>query len=206
MDFMEQKRLPIHPIEKDSLQQESLVALVRRLRKGDRAAAESLVDRFYRRIYLYLRELGFRSHESEDLTQETFMRAWNSIDRLHDEQAFSAWLYRIASNAAREQWRRNKRRHELSSQYHETGQKIALDEIEQAQDLKDCHERLLRAVESLSWKHREAVVLHYLQEFSITATAKIAGVKEGTLKSRLSRALEILRERMSLNRAENGYG
>ncbi len=194
MKKTEQNSLPIHP--KDV---ESLVALVKRLHEGDRTAAEALVDRFYRQIYLYLRKLGFGTHQSEDLTQETFMRAWNSLSQLHDERAVSAWLYRIAGNAAREQWRIHKRRHELERRPHEGNEMIALDETLSSTDQKEQHERILSVVNTLNWKLREAVVLHYLQGLTIAEAAEIAGIKEGTLKSRLHRALAILRGRIGLD-------
>lgn len=176
--------------------QVSLVALVQGLRHGEQQAAEILVDRFYRQIYLYLRELGLNKHLSEDLTQETFLRAWNSIAQLHDDNAVSAWLYRIASNAAREHWRREKTRHRLDQQEIGLSQAMQSDGQGNQSDLKDQFEMLLEAVKTLSWKQRQAVVLHYLQEFTIAEAAEIAGVREGTLKSRLSRALDVLRGRL----------
>ena len=177
-------------------QQDSLVALVQGLKQGEPHAAEILVDRFYRQIYLYLRELGLNKHLSEDLTQETFLRAWNSISQLHDEYAVSAWLYRIASNTAREHWRREKTRHRLDQQELGLSQAMLRDGQGNQSDLKDQFEMLWEAINALNWKQRQAVVLHYLQEFTIAEAAEIADVREGTLKSRLSRALNSLRRRL----------
>ena len=179
-----------------TLSQSGPATIVSRLRGGDRSAARELVDRYYERIFLYLRELGHNRHVSEDLTQEAFLRAWNHLGQLKDERALNAWLYRIASNVSCEHWRKHKRRESAARQ------KMALHvNAEHASesaraDSKEQLERLQGAIVSLSWKLRQAVVLHYVQEFTIADAAKIAGVKDGTFKSRLNRALGILRKEM----------
>ncbi len=170
--------------------------IVARLRDGDRSAARELVDQYYARIFFYLRELGHNRHASEDLTQEAFLRAWNHLGQLKDERALNAWLYRIASNVSCEYWRKHKRRENA------TRQKMALQtstqhesEFQRAGNNEQL-EQLQDAVTSLSWKLRQAVVLHYAQQFTIADAAKVAGVKDGTFKSRLNRALGILRKEM----------
>ncbi len=194
---MEQMSIPNRLNQAHVEDQISLEVLVQRLRQGDRQAAEALVDRFYRKIYLYLRELGLSCHLSEDLTQETFLRAWNSLDQLHNDGAVSAWLYRIASNAARQHWRREKVRNRLDPQKIELAEMTLSGGQEEFSDLKDQYEKLLEAIEDLNWRQRQAVVLHYLQECTITEAAAIANVREGTMKSRLSRALDILRAKVA---------
>jgi len=133
---------------------------------------------------------------SEDLSQEAFLRAWNHLGQLKDEKALNAWLYRIASNVSCEYWRKHKRRENA------TRQRMALQtnterESESSRAGKNEQlEQLQDAIISLSWKLRQAVVLHYVQQFTIADSAKVAGVKDGTFKSRLNRALEILRKEM----------
>jgi RNA polymerase sigma-70 factor (ECF subfamily) len=202
MDLVEQKVLVEHllGVRDDALEavlpepvQETIVS---RLRRGDRSAAHDLVDQYYARIFLYLRELGHNRHMSEDLTQEAFLRAWNHLGQLKDEKALNAWLYRIASNVSCEYWRKHKRRENA------TRQKMALQTESQGESessragANEQLELLQEAIVSLSWKLRQAVVLHYVQQFTIADSAKVAGVKDGTFKSRLNRALEILRKEM----------
>ena len=170
--------------------------IVSRLRSGDRSAAHELVDQYYERIFLYLRELGHNRHASEDLTQEAFLRAWKYLGQLKDERALNAWLYRIASNVSCEYWRKHKRRENA------TRQKMAL-QVNAPQEFEpqcagsyEQFEQLQEAIMSLSWKLRQAVVLHYVQEFTIADAATVAGVKDGTFKSRLNRALGMLRKEM----------
>ena len=202
MDLVEQKVLLEHLIGvKDNARETVLPepvqeTIVSRLRRGDRSAALDLVDQYYARIFLYLRELGHSRHVSEDLSQEAFLRAWNHLGQLKDEKALNAWLYRIASNVSCEYWRKHKRRENA------TRQRMALQtnterESESSRAGKNEQlEQLQDAIISLSWKLRQAVVLHYVQQFTIADSAKVAGVKDSTFKSRLNRALEILRKEM----------
>jgi len=169
------------------------VILVSRLRKGDRAAAQELVDQYYERLYLYLRELGHTRHASEDLLQETFMRAWYNIGQLRDDKALAAWLYRIASNISSEHWRKQKRIDRINQQKLALADHISQESESDRADLKEVLGQLRDAIAVLPWKLRQAVVLHYLQSFTIADGAKAAGIKEGTFKSRLNRALTILR-------------
>jgi RNA polymerase sigma-70 factor (ECF subfamily) len=169
--------------------------LAKRLQGGDHLAAEELAERYYRRLYLYMRELGHSRETSEDLTQEAFFRAWHHIGQLRSGRALSAWLFRIASNVSCEFWRKQHRHDTANSE--RLNLRVPEISIEHGQDVKAVRleemTRLLVAVGDLSWKLRQAVVLHYLQGFSISEAADAAGIKEGTFKSRLNRALEALR-------------
>jgi len=166
--------------------------LASRLSSGDRAAAAELVDLYYQRIYLYLRRLGHNHQASEDLTQESFLQAWHNIGQLRDGRALKGWLYRIAGNASRHYWRRQKGRKAISIEgfdvpVNDTGDSDKAGNDEQM-------DRLRNAIARLPIKLRQAVVLHYLQNLPIIEAAEAAGIRKGTLKGRLSRALKELRE------------
>ena len=147
------------------------ITMVSRLREGDRSAAEELVDKFYHRIFVYLRELGHSRSISEDLTQDVFLKAWLHIGRLKDDRAVSVWLYRIAGNVSKEHWRK------YGCSRRAKSQKISL------QASMDC------GSESDKAGHNEQ--FHRLMDAIDAALA--AGIKEGTFKSRLNRALHVLR-------------
>ncbi len=84
------------------------------LKAGNRAAAAELVDLYYEQIYLFMRRLGHSCQVSEDLTQESFLAAWQHIGQLKSGRALNSWLYRIAGNVSKLCWRRNKGTRELS--------------------------------------------------------------------------------------------
>jgi len=182
--------------------------LVGRLQHGDRAAAEELVDRFSHRIYLYLRQLGHGRETSEDLAQEVFMKAWYHLGQLRDGGALPAWLFRIAHNVSSQHRRRHYGREAgiqealQAKAEDQEGHGIQEDRVAQMDQLRS----LQRAVEDLPWKVRQTVVLHYLQGFPISAAAQVVGIREGTFKSRLNRALVLLREEFDPDRGTSGAG
>lgn len=177
------------------MSQTDQVALARRLRHGDRTAAEELVGIYYARIYLFMRAMGHDTQISEDLTQETFMRAWNHIGQLREGKALAGWLFRIAGNVSRLYWRKHK--HEGAG-HSEDVERIAgqADGPAQAGE-REMFARLHREVAQLPRKLREAIVLHYMDQLTIAEAAEAAQVLPGTFKSRLNRGLEALRKQIA---------
>lgn len=169
-------------------------SLAGRLKAGSHEAAEELVDSYYEQIYLYMRRLGHGSQVSEDLTQESFMQAWQHIGQLRSERALGSWLYHIAGNVSRLYWRRHKGKESGSIEDYDVP-----DRGESEDRIADYEEfeRLKGAVARLPRKLKEAVVLHYMQHLTISEAAEAAGVAEGTFKSRLNRALRALRKQIT---------
>ena len=167
-------------------------SFVIRLREGDRQAAAELVDRYYEQIYLFMRRLGHSRQASEDLTQESFLQAWTHIGQLREGKTLNIWLYRIAGNVSRHYWRRHKGTVSIDGFDVPSGGESDSDRAEHSEQLV----RLKNAVAALPIKLRQAVVLHYMQYLTIAEAAEAADVRAGTFKSRLNRALEILRRQI----------
>lgn len=172
--------------------QEDIASLAERLRHGERTAAAEFVDRYYERVYLFMRAVGHDRQMSEDLAQETFLRAWYHIGQLRDGKALNGWLFRIAGNVSRLHHRRLKGK-----------DTVTLDGIEPPSGgmdgalragQREQYEHLQGAVARLPWKLKQAVILHYMEQLTIAEAADAAGIREGTLKSRLNRGLEALRK------------
>ena len=170
-------------------------SLAERLRDGDRAAAAELVDLYYERIYLFMRRLGHSRQVSEDLTQEIFFNAWHHIGQLRDGKALNSWLYRIAGNVSKLYWRRHKGKEAASIEGIDVVDSLSKTQLDKAGDYEQL-ERLNNAVTRLPIKLRQAVVLHYMQQLTITEAADAAGIRKGTFKSRLNRALRALRKQV----------
>ena len=175
----------------------NLELLVNRLKAGNRAAAAELVDIYYQQIYLFFRRLGCPRQVSEDLTQESFLQAWYHIGQLKDDYSLNGWLYRIAGNVVKLHWRRQDKDNVAVVENIESLDKIGndSDKITENQQL----EMLRVAVEKLPVKLKETVVLHYMQQLTIPQAAQAAGIREGAFKSRLNRALKILRKEQMLD-------
>jgi RNA polymerase sigma factor (sigma-70 family) len=180
------------PDSKEGRVKESTDSLVTRLKSGSRSAADEFVDGYYQQIYWFLRRLGHSVQESEDLTQESFLQAWDRIGQLRDSEALTGWIYGIARNLSRLHWRRNGMRKGVSREGLEITEADEHDfsELENSEELV----RLRKAVVGLPFKLREAVVLHYMQHLSLSDAARAVGVGKGTFKSRLNRALNKLRK------------
>ncbi|KPK42618.1 MAG: hypothetical protein AMJ65_07375 [Phycisphaerae bacterium SG8_4] len=175
----------VHPDQK----RHSLVA---RLKAGDRAAAAELVDGYYQQIYLFMRRFGHDRQTAEDLTQESFFNAWHHIGQLRDGKALDSWLYRIAANVSRLYWRRHKHKEVVGIEIIDVsaGTEDGYDRVGRYEQLDE----LAAAVGRLPVRLRETIVLHYMQQLTIASAAEALGVKEGTFKSRLNRALKALRK------------
>lgn len=167
-------------------------SLVVQLKAGDRTAAAELVDEYYEQIYLFMRRLGHDRQSSEDLTQEVFFNAWHHIGQLRDGKALNSWLYRIASNVSNLYWRRHKHKEVIGIENIDAPDvsTIRADEFGHYEQL----EQLNYAVARLPAKLRQTIVLHYMQQLTIAEAAEVAGVRQGTFKSRLNRALKALRK------------
>lgn len=166
--------------------------LAARLKAGDRTAAAEFVDMYYQQIYFYMRQLGHNRQESEDLTQESFLNAWHHINQLRDGKALKGWIYRIAGNVSRLFWRRHKGRKAVSIEEFDLPASGAGDADKAVYN--EQLEQLKSAIAHLPARLRQVVVLHYLQNLTIAEASEAAGVRQGTFKSRLSRALKVLRK------------
>lgn len=168
--------------------------LARRLRRGDRDACRELVRAHHSVVFGYLRGLGADSALAEDLTQETYAKAWSKIDDLREACSLRAWLVTIARNEYL-QWARRRR--------------LAVVDINDVADppadrpgigeqLDRLHENrsLAAAVDDLDQELREVIALHYGQGLTLREVGSIQGIPTGTAKSRLSRALSHLRSRL----------
>ncbi len=174
--------------------------LVWRLRRHDREACRDLIRRHHARVYGYLRRLGADGSMAEDLTQETYTRAWTRIETLREAASLRSWLLAIARNEFLQR-ARVKRPKEIGL---EAAASVAAPGAA-ADDVLARAEReelLHRAVGRLDGTLREAIVLHYFQDLSLREVGMVVGVPPGTIKSRLNRALQELRERMHKEAAD----
>lgn len=170
-------------------------SLAARLRAGNRAATEELVDRYYQQLYVFFRRLGHSRQVSEDLTQESFLTVWQHIGQLRSGKTLNSWMYRIAGNVSKLYWRRHRFSKAVSIEGFDAPDG-GESECEKSANSEQVG-RLKIAVAELPIKLRQAVVLHYLQHLTIDEAAEAAGVRCGTFKSRLSRAIKILKSRFA---------
>lgn len=167
-------------------------ALVRHAIHGDAAAWEPLVlahqEAVFRLCYLLLGD----PDDAEDIAQETFLRAWNYLKRFDPTRPLRPWLLSIAANLASNR-RRSAGRYLAALTRAFRNEPIASVNVEQKSAQYMEANDLWKAVQTLSVPDQQIIYLRYFLELSVTETAQSLGVAEGTVKSRLSRALDRLR-------------
>ena len=121
-------------------------------------------------------------HLAEDATQEAFYRAYNKLHKLRDKNKFDAWVYVIATNIIKTEYKKNKN--------FKTTDNSTLDEMNLNNHLEalETKEEVLNTLRKLNYEHRQVLILKYIFGFSLADIAEKTNVMEGTVKSRLYRA------------------
>ncbi len=153
---------------------------------------DQYIEQYGQRLYGLCLALCRNRYDAEDLYQETWLRALAALDRYDGRQPFSPWLTRICVNRYRDVLRRRRRSVETDafSTAEEKERAMESAAAEMPEDLSHVRE----AVDALPEKLRLAVICHYFYDMDLAITAKALGVPVGTVKSRLSRARERLKE------------
>ncbi len=156
---------------------------------GDRDALEAVVRGWEKRLLYYIRRLVQDEDTAWDVLQETWVQVISGIRKLRDPNSLPLWLYRIARATAMGHWRAHYTRSEIHVDDEgvvETAEAIAFTREEA--------DALHRALSQLTREHREALTLHFLEDFSVDEVARIVGVPAGTVKSRIYHAKRLVRQ------------
>lgn len=177
--------------------------LLKKAAAGSAEAFEQLVLTYQTPIFnLCLRMTG-NPEDAADMTQESFLKAWRSLEGFHFESAFSTWLYRLASNTCLDFLRSVKRRKQFSLTMEDAdGETQLLDLPDPAPtpeaSLLSAEESALlaAAMRQLDPEQQRILTLRVVNDLSYTEIAAVLDIKEGTVKSRLARARENLRKKL----------
>ena len=167
---------------------------VARCLKGDSASFETLVLRYQRVLYTVALRLTGNPEDARDVTQNTFIRAYQRLETYDPERRFFSWIYRIAVNESLN-YLRVRRPHDPLE---DTIEAVAgEDPVERRQ----IGERVQSALMELTREYREVVVLRYFGELSYEEIGETVGIPEKTVKSRLFSARQRLAEILSAKRS-----
>lgn len=166
---------------------------VSQARAGNAAAWDTLFHRFQLPLYVYVFELVHNEQTSLDIVQETFIAATRHIGGLREDEKFGSWLFGIAHQKCIQCWRKRDR------------EAAALEEILEAPEEfeSDPRDALIRGeqeaefmelLNQLPLPQRSALLLHFVEDFSLEEITGITGVSLGTVKSRLHYAKKALRK------------
>lgn len=174
---------------------EQEAAIVRKVLGGDANAFETLVLEYEKNVYnIALRKTG-NSEDAADMTQEAFIKAYNSLQSFRGDSKFSVWLYRIVSNVCLDFLRSKNRRPTVSlSVEDDDGEDAQLDVADESQspelllDRKLTRDSVRRGLDSLPPDYRQILLLREIQGLSYDEIAQALSLEVGTVKSRIFRA------------------
>jgi RNA polymerase sigma-70 factor (ECF subfamily) len=178
--------------------------LVRESRRGDKEAFRELVERHQRKIVSVAMGMVQNRDDALELTQETFIKAYENLEKFKGESSFYTWLYRIAVNLAIDYRRRGRRFSYVSM----TGRPDGPDELEStlpAKTLSDpyhqarVHElggRVAEAINELTPDHKAVILLREVEGLSYEDISRVMQCSKGTVMSRLHYARKKLQEKL----------
>jgi RNA polymerase sigma-70 factor (ECF subfamily) len=163
--------------------------LVLRARRGDHAAFAAVATEAYDPLYRTARLILRSEDAAADAVQETLVSAWLHIRAVRDPDRFDAWLYRLVVRACYREARRTRHQGIVEIRLAPLAGTNEPDAAGQAAD----RDQLERGFRRLSPEHRAVLVVHYYLGLTEVEAATVLGIPIGTVKSRLSRALQALR-------------
>jgi RNA polymerase sigma-70 factor (ECF subfamily) len=181
---------PDLPVEREEI---SDLLLVRRAQKEDLGSYDALVRRYQERIYATVYHMTSNHEDANDLTQETFIKAFRALKSFKGDSSFYTWIYRIAVNKTKNFLKQRKNRVQLSLNDVDFSAENDPDLVALISDknprrdlnLSELQEKLNGAMQKLSEHHRMVVTLHDVQGLSHEEIGKIMDCNIGTVRSRL---------------------
>jgi RNA polymerase sigma-70 factor (ECF subfamily) len=182
---------------------EKINKLINRALNGDQRAYDALLKRYQHGIYNMIYQMVKNKEETEDLVQETFIKAFHSLDSYNDQYAFSTWLYKIAFNNCIDSIRKKKLRtlsidkpislregevhHQLPAQIPGPEGKFLFIERKKM---------IQQAIASLPERYRRVIILRHQEDRSYEEISEILNIPLGTVKARIFRAREMLKKKL----------
>lgn len=176
---------------------------IKKVKKGDQDAFADIVEYHKDKLFhLCYRMLGNRE-EAQDAAQEAFIRAYVNIHSYDTSKKFSTWLYRIATNLCIDRIRKKKPDYYLDAEVAGTDglnmySQIAADQVLPEEELEqvELQEFIQSEILKLPEKYRTVIVLKYIDELSLKEISDILDLPLGTVKTRIHRGREALRNRL----------
>jgi RNA polymerase sigma-70 factor (ECF subfamily) len=172
---------------------EDELIFIKKAKDGEVEAFGLLYEHYMPKIYRFVLLKVSHREEAEDLTHQTFLKAWESIEQ-YDFQGypFSSWLYRIARNTVIDHYRKSRPQSSLE----ETNIDLIADNppLGEGLDKKKNLESILKVIQKLKDTEKEVVIMRFIEDLTIREVAKIIGKSEGATKVIQHRAIKNLRD------------
>lgn len=187
------------------LEADADLVIVRQVQAGDVSAFDKLIVKYRERVFGIVYNLTANREDASDLTQDSFIKAFQAINRFQGNCSFFTWLYKIAVNTTLSHLRKNKMRSffSLEKLNEEGGSSEVIDQLTDKHGadrdayLRELQEKLNEALQKLSIPHRTVITLFEIDGLSHSEIAEIMSCSEGTVRSRLHYAKQFLQGELS---------
>ena len=185
--------------------------LIRKAKQGDMLAFEELILKHEKIVYNVALRMMNHSEDARDISQEVFLKAYRSLSNFDERSAFSTWLYRITHNTCIDEMRKRKGKQtysleeELESEDGSMQRQIAdeSDTPEESLLREEQKSEILQALDTLSEEHKAAIILRDVKGLAYEEIAEILELSLGTVKSRINRARNRLKNEILKIREQN---
>ncbi len=183
------------------IEADSDMEIVRRVQSGDVAAFDRLILKYRERVYGIVYNMTSNREDAADLTQDAFIKAFQSIHRFGGQSSFFTWLYRIAVNSTLSHLRKTRLRSFFSLERVNSDEPVSREIIAALTDktgvdrdtfVRELQEKVNDAMQKLSTKHRTVVTLFEIDGLSHQDIAEVMNCSVGTVRSRLHYAKQLL--------------
>jgi RNA polymerase sigma-70 factor, ECF subfamily len=169
--------------------------LIQRFLDGEEAAFDRLMERHYQRLDRLAQQIVRDPSAAEDITQETFLRAYRAMPRFRGEASVYSWLYRITVNLCLNYLRLQSNRPSITEDLADSSGASAIDPSTLLEE-KERHRAVRLAIAALPHHYRIAVILRDLEGFSYQEIAELLAIPVGTVKSRLNYGKRLLQQQL----------
>lgn len=175
--------------------------LIRAAKRGSAAAYHELFDLWYPKAYRISKSICDNKDMAEDALQESLVRFWHALPRLHPPETVEGYFMRIVANEAKRLQRKKRaKQEELLDNTYSSG----ADDIEADITAREQAADLMKKVELLPEKLKAAIKLHYYGGFTEVKTAEILNISESSVKMRLFRGRDRLKQMLANSELERG--
>ncbi len=187
------------------LEADADLEIVRQVQAGDVAAFDRLIIKYRERVYGVIYNMTSNREDAADLTQDTFIKAFQSIHRFGGQSSFFTWLYRIGINSTLTFLRKSRLRAFFSLERLDADEPVSKEVIAALTDktgaerdtyVRELQEKLNDALQKLSIKHRTVVTLFEIDGLSHQEIAEVMDCSVGTVRSRLHYAKQLLQSEL----------
>jgi RNA polymerase sigma-70 factor (ECF subfamily) len=192
--------LKTFPVEKRKTILDDDQILIKKIRKGSKAAFEELMRKYNRKIFNFVIRMVRNDEVAVELTQDFFIKIYTVIDKYNFEYKFSTWAYRICYNLVIDHIRKNQMQTEsldsdaVSQKEIVSSENYVKDDGFRILSNEEVKNQLWKLVDGIPLKFKEVILLRYIQELKYEEIADMTGLPVGTVKNRIFKAKEILKQ------------